>query len=139
MIDFLVRTMNVNKPTRAEMRQGLEKKVLTLALADAYGRFPARLAVERGITFTPMPNWNVDRNNPACNSCLLSLDHDANDPSPQKGNLMLPDNDEGKNLDVIFYDSSKLKTFFRLYTDGGPSIRSDQAICGQNKPGHLWW
>ena len=92
---YLVPSMSSINPTRAEMREGLEKKVLTLALADLYGKFPAKLAMERGITFTPMPNWRQDRTSPASNSCLLSVDHDAYDPSPQKGNLMLSDNGEG--------------------------------------------
>ena len=126
--------MNVNKPTRAEMRQGLEKKVLTLALADSYGKFPAKLAMERGITLTPMPNWKVDRTSPASTSCLLSIDHDTYDPSPQKGNLMLSGNDEGKSVIANY-----TKFSYRFYAHDWHAIRFDEKICSQNQSDYLQW
>ena len=62
-------------------------------MADAYDKFPAKLIQERGITFMPLPPLLVDRSNPALNSVCLLLDHDGRDPSPQKGNLLIPDTD----------------------------------------------
>ena len=89
-----VHRMN-NQPTRADMRQGLEKKVLTYFLADAYEKFPTKLALERGLVFTPLPSQNVDRINPASNSCCLLVDHDVKDPLPEKGNFFIPDSENG--------------------------------------------
>ena len=88
------------QPSRAEMRRALEKKVLTFALADAYEKHPTRMALERGITFTPLPPRVSDRTNPASNTCCLVLDHDAKDPSPQKGNHLMPEAENGKNSDI---------------------------------------
>ena len=82
-------------PTRADLRRGLEKKILTFMMADTYEKFPSKLIQERGITFTPLPPLLVDRSNPALNSACMVLDHEGRDPSPQKGNLLIPDTEEG--------------------------------------------
>ena len=82
-------------PSRSELRRGLEKKVLIFMLADVYEKFPQKLAQERGITLTPLPALNVDRSNPAVFTCCLLVEHEARDPSPQKGNLLVPDTENG--------------------------------------------
>ena len=64
-------------------------------MADTYDKFPHKLAQERGITLTPLPPLNVDRSNPANFTCCLLVEHDARDPSPQKGNLLIPDTEDG--------------------------------------------
>ena len=83
-------------PNRAELRRALEKKLLTVMMAENYDKFPAKLAQERGMTFTPLPPLVSDRSNPALNSKCLLMDHDPRDPSPEKGNLLIPDTEEGK-------------------------------------------
>ena len=83
-------------PNRAELRRALEKKLLTVMMAENYDKFPAKLAQERGMTFTPLPPLTPDRSNPALNSKCLLMDHDPRDPSPEKGNLLIPDTEEGK-------------------------------------------
>jgi len=83
-------------PTRAELRRALQKKSLTVLLAEFFDKFPKNLAIERGITFTPLVPRVADRTNPAKNSACLLADHDATDPSPQKGNFLMPDKGIGK-------------------------------------------
>ena len=83
-------------PTRADLRRALQKKSLTFLLADFYDKFPKNLAIERGLTFTPLVPRIPDRTNPAKNSACLLADHDAKDPSPQKGNFLMPDKGLGK-------------------------------------------
>ena len=85
-------------PTRAELRRALEKKLLTFMMAENYDKFPSKLAQERGINFTPLPPLVPNRRNPALNSACMLMDHDPRDPSPQKGNLLIPDTEEGKFL-----------------------------------------
>lgn len=90
--------MEANNPSRADLRRALQKKVLTFMLADTYDKFPKKLAIERGMTFTPLVPKEVDRTNPAVHSNCLLADHDPKDPSPQKGNLLMPDTDCGEFL-----------------------------------------
>lgn len=87
--------MESNTPTRADLRRGLEKKLLTYMVADTYEKFPDKLAQERGMSFTPLPPLNVDRSNPALNSSCMVIDHEPHNPAPEKGNLMIPDSEEG--------------------------------------------
>ena len=87
--------MAKTEPTRAELRRALEKKLLTFMMAENYDKFPSKLAQERGINFTPLPPLKADRSNPALNSCCMLMDHDPRDPSPEKGNLLIPDTEEG--------------------------------------------
>ena len=82
--------------SRADLRRALQKKLMTFMLADTFDKFPKKLALERGLTFTPLVPKDVDRTNPASNTKCLLVDHDPRDPSPQKGNLLMPDTDCGK-------------------------------------------
>ena len=88
--------MEDNTPTRADLRRALQKKTLTLMLTDFFDKFPKNLAIERGINFTPLVPKDVDRTNPASNTNCLLVDHDATDPSPEKGNFLMPDNGCGE-------------------------------------------
>ena len=93
---LIVSRMAGTNPTKADLRRALQKKTLTLMLADFYDKFPKNLAMERGMTFTPLVPREVDRSNPARNTNCMLMDHDAKDPSPEKGNLLMPDNGCGK-------------------------------------------
>ena len=88
--------MTSTNPSRADLRRALQKKLMTFMLADTFDKFPKKLAIERGLTFTPLVPKDVDRTNPASNTKCLLVDHDPKDPSPQKGNLLMPDTDCGK-------------------------------------------
>lgn len=92
---------NVVVPNRAELRRALEKKLLTFMMAENYEKFPSKLAQERGMSFTPLPPLNPDRRNPALNSTCLLMDHDPRDPCPEKGNLLIPDTEEGNFVGKI--------------------------------------
>ena len=88
--------MSSSIPTRADLRRGLEKKLLTYMVADTYEKFPSKLAQERGMSFTPLPPMMADRSNPAHNSCCMLIEHESKNPAPEKGNLLIPDTEEGK-------------------------------------------
>ena len=89
---------------QSDIREALEKKVLTFMAASSYEAVPAQMASERGLTFTPLPPMEFDEADPAANSCIMVIDHDASEPSPENGNYLISDSkkDYTQMFDLLF-------------------------------------
>ena len=81
--------------TRVDLRQAIEKEVLTYLTALQYDQQKDKLAEERKTTFTPLPKLNAPKNDPASKSCLAIVDVDEEDPMPQSGHYYVPDSPTG--------------------------------------------
>ena len=81
--------------TRVDLRQAIEKEVLTYLTALQYDQQKDKLAEERKITFTPLPKLNAPKHDPAAKSCIALVDVDEEDPIPQSGHYFIPDSPAG--------------------------------------------
>ena len=77
--------------TRMDIREALEKKVLTFMIASTYEAMPKQMALDRGISFTQLPSREWDENDPAANVSVLVLDYTPENPNPTKGNYNMAD------------------------------------------------
>ena len=89
--DFLVFISNNKKKTQADIREELEKKVLSFTAASTYEALPNLLVTERGITFTQLPSKEFVHDDPASRSCVMVIDFEDDNPSPDKGNYLVSD------------------------------------------------
>ena len=71
-----------------ELAQAAEESVLTYLAAIRYEQKPRQLALERGLTFAPIPVANFDPEDPAASSVVLNIDFDNSDPSPLNANYL---------------------------------------------------
>lgn len=90
--------------SHADIREALEKKILSFTAASTYEALPNLLITERGITFTQLPPRKFDDDDPVANCCTLVIDYDGENPSPQKGNYMISDSkrDFTQLFDLIY-------------------------------------
>ena len=77
--------------SRVDLRQAIEKEVLSYMIAVQYDKCRDKLANERAMIFTPLPPAESGLIDPAANSCITLLDYDANDPLPQAGHYLISD------------------------------------------------
>ena len=89
---------------QADIREALEKKILSYTAASTYEALPNLLVNERGITFTQLPPKDFDDDNPVAKCCTLVLDFDGENPSPEKGNYLVSDSkrDYTQFFDLIY-------------------------------------
>ena len=112
--------------TQSDIREELEKKVLTFMAASTYEALPSQLANERGITFTPLVPETFDEKDPAASSNTLVIDYEHSDPAPEKGNMMMSDSkkDNTQLFDVIYDLTNRLVIKLNISNglENGPSI-----------------
>lgn len=103
----------------ANIREALEKKILSFTAASTYEALPQLLVTERGITFTQLPPKEFDNDNPVENCCILVIDFDGNNPSPEKGNYLVSDSkrDYTQLFDLI-YDLTNWLVIKLFISDG---------------------
>ena len=77
--------------TRVDLRQAIEKEVLSYMVAVQYDKCRDKLANERATTFTPLPPAELAMIDPASKSCISIIDYNSNDPVPQAGNFLISD------------------------------------------------
>lgn len=112
---------------QADIREALEKKILSFTVASTYEVLPTLLVTERGITFTQLPPRQFDKDDPVANCCTLVIDFDGENPSPEKGNYLMSDSkrDYTQLFDLI-YDLTNMLVV-KLYISDG-SQESEQRI-----------
>jgi len=81
--------------TRVDLRQAIEKEVLSYMVAVQYDKCRDKLANERATTFTPLPPAEPGIIDPAAKSCISLIDFNADDPVPQAGNFLISDSPTG--------------------------------------------
>ena len=84
--------------TRVDLRQAIEKEVLSYMVAVQYDKCRDKLANERATNFTPLPPAEPGISNPAAKSCISLIDYNANDPVPQAGHFLISDSPSGKKI-----------------------------------------
>ena len=95
--------------TRVDLREAIEKEVLSYLLALQYDKKKNKMAEERNTTFTPLPNENFNRTDPAASSMMALVDYDPSDPQSQTGHAIIPDvpSNYEQTFDAL-YDLSKM-------------------------------
>ena len=90
--------------TQMDIREALEKKILTFMTASTYEALPSQMAVERGISFTQLPPTSWDKNDPAATVRILLIDFVSENPTPGKGNYTISDSrkDYTQLFDLIY-------------------------------------
>ena len=124
---ILERAPNKEAQSLADIREALEKKILTYTTASTYEALPKLLVSERGITFTQLPPREFEEENPVANCCTLLIDFDGENPSPEKGNYLVSDSkrDYTQLFDLI-YDLTKMLVVKLSITNG--SLQGEQSI-----------
>ena len=90
--------------TRVDLRQAIEKEVLTYLTALQYDQNKEKLVQERNTTFTPLPKEKAPKADPAAKSHLGMIDYNEEDPMPQSGHYLISDS-----------NNSKFRKFFRSH------------------------
>ena len=105
--------------SQSDIREALEKKILSFTAASTYEALPNLLVTERGITFTQLPPKEFDPNNPVATCCVLVIDFDGANPSPEKGNYLVSDSkrDYTQFFDLI-YDLTNWMVVKLFISDG---------------------
>ena len=113
--------------TQADIREELEKKVLTYTAASIYEALPKLLVSERGISFTQLPARQFNEFDPAASSNTLVIDFETENPLPEKGNYLISDSkkDYTQLFDLI-YDLTKMIVVKLTISNGSQS--SEQEI-----------
>ena len=90
--------------TQVDIREALEKKVLTFMTASTYEAMPNLMVAERGISFTQLPPKVFDDTDPAAASTIMVIDYEPDNPSPLKGNYLMSDSkkDYTQTFDLIY-------------------------------------
>ena len=83
--------------TRVDLRQAIEKEVLSYMVAVQYDKCRDKLANERATFFTPLPSAESGMIDPASKSCISLIDYDASDPIPQAGHFLISDVNTGEH------------------------------------------
>ena len=101
---FSVRLSGKEVKTQIDIREALEKKVLTFMTASTYEAMPNLMVAERGISFTQLPPKVFEDNDPAAASTVLVIDYEPENPSPVKGNYLMSDSkkDYTQTFDLIY-------------------------------------
>ena len=109
-----------------DIREALEKKILTFMTASTYEALPAQMALERGISFTQLPPMSWDKNDPAATVRVLLIEFVSENPSPGKGNYTISDSrkDYSQLFDLIYSLTNML--VMKLDIMSGPL---DQETC----------
>ena len=89
--------------TRVDLRQAIEKEVLSYMVAVQYDKCRDKLANERATNFTPLPPAEPGMIDPAAKSCISLVDYNASDPVPQAGHYLISDSPTG-----MFFSSTDL-------------------------------
>ena len=102
---FLVTRTTPAMETRVDLRQAIEKEVLSYMVAVQYDKCRDKLANERATVFTPLPSAESGMIDPASKSCISLIDYDASDPIPQAGHFLISDVTTGEKYDynIISY------------------------------------
>lgn len=104
---------------QADIREALEKKILSFTAASTYEALPNLLVTERGITFTQLPPKNFDDDDPVANCGTLVIDFDGKNPSPEKGNYLVSDSKRDyTQLFDLLYDLTNMMVV-KLYISNG--------------------
>lgn len=113
--------------SQADIREALQKKILSFTAASTYEALPNLLVTERGLSFTQLPPKEFDDDNPVANCCTLVIDFDGENPSPEKGNYMVSDSkrDYTQLFDFI-YDLTNMMVV-KLFISNG-SQNGEQKI-----------
>ena len=82
--------------SRVDLRQAIEKEVLTYLVALQFDQKKEKLVQERNTTFTPLPKEKAPKNDPAARSCIGFVDYDDKDPMPQSGHYIIPDSNSSE-------------------------------------------
>ena len=105
--------------TQADIREALEKKVLTYTAASNYEALPKLLILERGISFTQLPPREFDDNDPAASSCVLIIDYENEAPAPGKGNYLISDSKKDyTQLFDLLYDLTNMLVIKLVISNG---------------------
>lgn len=90
--------------SQADIREALEKKVLSFTAASNYEALPKLLIIDRGMSFTQLPPRQFSDTDPAANSCILVVDYEEENPAPEKGNYLVADSkrDYTQLFDFLF-------------------------------------
>ena len=137
LIDFKVLNSNIlvfipdkMGQTQEDIREALEKKVLTYMAASNYEAIPKLLVAERGISFTQLPPKQFDEEDPAASSCILVIDHEPDNPSTEKGNYLISDSKKDySQLFDLLYDLTKMlviKLSINCQSSAAPLIKIDK-------------
>ena len=127
---------------QADIREALEKKILSFTAASTYEALPNLLVTERGITFTQLPPKKFDDDDPVANCCTLVIDYDGENPSPEKGNYLMSDSkrDYSQLFDLI-YDLTNMMVV-KLFISNGSQTDEQKTVkylvvSPQAKMGHF--
>ena len=113
--------------TQADIREALEKKVLSFTAASNYEALPKLLIIDRGMSFTQLPPKEFSDSDPAANSCILVLDYDEENPAPEKGNYLVSDSKRDyTQLFDFLYDLTNMLVIKLTISNGSPN--SEQNI-----------
>ena len=113
--------------TQADIREALEKKVLTYSAASLYEALPKILITERGISFTQLPSKEFNENDPAANSVILVIDYETENPAPEKGNYLISDSKKDyTQLFDLLYDLTNMLVMKLTISNG--SQASEQKV-----------
>ena len=106
---ILVFISNKKDKTQADIREELEKKVLSFTAASIYEALPNLLVTERGITFTQLPSKEFVYDDPASKSCVMVIDFDDDNPAPDRGNYLISDSKRDySQLFNLLYDLTNM-------------------------------
>ena len=105
--------------SHADIREALEKKILSYTAASTYEALPHLLVTERGISFTQLPPLDFDDDNPVASCSTLVIEFEGENPSPEKGNYLVSDSkrDYTQFFDLI-YDLTKWLVVKLYISDG---------------------
>ena len=77
---------------QSDLREAVEKKVLTYLTALSYDQKPWQWARERGLKFLPIPALSYVKDDPAKTAWAILVDFDNLDPSILNANFLTPTN-----------------------------------------------
>ena len=97
---FSVTGTTLAMDTRVDLRQAIEKEVLSYMVAVQYDKCRDKLANERATNFTPLPPAEPGIIDPAAKSCISLIDYNAEDPVPQAGHQLISDSPTG-NITIL--------------------------------------
>ena len=116
---YLVFIKTKQTQIQEDIRENLEKKVLSFTMASVYEALPKLLITERGISFTQLPPIEFVDNDPAANTCVLVIDFDGENPSPEKGNYLVADSKKDfTQLFDLLYDLTNMVVVKLNITNG---------------------